>query len=635
VIATGQIVAGQYEILHRISEGGMSTVYAARRRGDGTIVALKILREQYSTDGDFVERFEREAKAVSELVHPHMVRVFDSGRDGPVHYIAMEYVEGANLKEYIRREGRLAPERALQIAAQVADALEFAHSHGIVHRDIKPQNILLTPDAQVKVTDFGIARALSSVTITQAGTVLGSVQYLSPEQARGGAVSRSADLYALGAVLFEMVTGQLPLDGDTPIAIALAHIHKTPPAPSSLVSGLPDRVEGIILRAMMKSPTDRYRSAGEMRGDLLGETDLWRVRPPHRVIEETPATMVLPGAALEEAQAPPTRQSLGVTASVVFGMLVIGLYGGWQAFSRYLAVPEVEVPNFIGQPLEAAQKMAEAAQVSLQVGDQVYSADRPPNTVVSQEQPAGKLVKRGRSISVAVSMGAETVIVPDVERRSLLEARLLIDEAQLRVGEMRETFDEQVKGGFIMEQDPQPGARVERGRTINLVVSKGPQRLEMPNVIGQPLNDARRLLQDVGVTLSEVRTITNTDLQPGVIVAQSPQAGTRIKATDPISVTVTVRPGQESAPPPAPLVTAQSQPTTPGTNDKVTTVQLVVPAGDASQEVKIIVVDDAGVRTIVRKTVPPGTRINETIRTHGYTIVQIYLQGRIVQEIRP
>ncbi|HLQ63165.1 MAG TPA: protein kinase, partial [bacterium] len=340
MIATGQIVAGQYEILHRISEGGMSTVYAARRRGDGTIVALKILREQYSTDGDFVERFEREAKAVSELVHPHMVRVFDSGRDGPVHYIAMEYVEGANLKEYIRREGRLAPERALQIAAQVADALEFAHSHGIVHRDIKPQNILLTPDAQVKVTDFGIARALSSVTITQAGTVLGSVQYLSPEQARGGAVSRSADLYALGAVLFEMVTGQLPFDGDTPIAIALAHIHKTPPAPSSLVSGLPDRVEGIILRAMMKSPTDRYRSAGEMRGDLLGETDLWRVRPPHRVIEETPATMVLPGAALEEAQAPPTRQSLGVTAGVVFGMLVIGLYGGWQAFSRYLAVPE-------------------------------------------------------------------------------------------------------------------------------------------------------------------------------------------------------------------------------------------------------------------------------------------------------
>lgn len=635
MIATGQVVGGLYEILHRISEGGMSTVYAARRTGDGTIVALKILREQYSTDAEFVERFQREAKAVSELAHPHMVRVFDSGRDGTVHYIAMEYVEGANLKEYIRREGRLAPERALQIAAQVADALEFAHGHAIVHRDIKPQNILLTTDGQVKVTDFGIARALSSATITQTGTVLGSVQYLSPEQARGGAVSRSADLYALGAVLFEMVTGQLPFDGDTPIAIALAHIHKTPPAPRSLVPGLSERVEGIILRALMKSPTDRYRSAGEMRGDLLGETDLWRIPPPHRVLEETPATMILPGAAAEEAPTPAAPPSYALTAGIVLGMLVIGLWGGWQVFSRYLAVPEVEVPNFVGQPLEAAQKMAEAAQVSLQVGDQVYSADRPPNTVVSQEQPAGKLVKRGRTISVAVSLGAETVIVPDVERRSLLEARLLIDQAQLRVGELRETFDEQVKGGFIIEQDPQPGARVERGRTINLVVSKGPQRLEVPNVVGKSLTDARRLLQDVGITLSEVRNTTSVDLQPGVIVAQSPQGGTRIKATDPVTVTVTVRPGEESAPPPAALVTAQPQPQAPGSNEKVTAVQLVVPAGEASQEVKIIVVDDAGIRTVLRKQLPPGTRINESIRTRGYTIVQIYIQGRLIQEIRP
>src|SRR5438093_6364908 len=221
----------------------MATVYTARRIADGAIVALKVLREQYATDVEFIERFQREAKAISELVHPHMVRVYDSGRDGTVHYIAMEYVEGANLKEYIRREGRLSPERALQIAAQVCEALEFAHSHGVVHRDIKPQNILLTADGQVKVTDFGIARALSSATITQTGTVLGSVQYLSPEQARGTTVGRSADLYALGVVLYEMVTGQLPFDGDSPIAIALSHVHKTPPAPSSLVSGLPERSE--------------------------------------------------------------------------------------------------------------------------------------------------------------------------------------------------------------------------------------------------------------------------------------------------------------------------------------------------------------------------------------------------------
>jgi len=633
VIVSGHVIAQQYEILDRISEGGMATVYTARRIADGAIVALKVLREQYATDIEFVERFQREAKAISELVHPHMVRVYDSGRDGTVHYIAMEYVEGANLKEYIRREGRLSPDRAVQIAAQVCEALDFAHSHGIVHRDIKPQNILLTADGQVKVTDFGIARALSSATITQTGTVLGSVQYLSPEQARGTTVGRSADLYALGVVLYEMVTGQLPFDGESPIAIALSHVHKAPPAPSGLVPGLPERVEGIISRALMKSSSDRYRSAGEMRADLLGETDLWRVPPAHRLMEDTPLTMVLPGGAVE-AEAKTAPQSFALTVGVVLVMVVGGLWGGWRVFTGYLAVPEVTVPNFVGQPLEAAQRAADSAQLTLQVSDQVYSSDAPLDTVVSQDQPAGKVVKRGRMINVAVSLGTEVVLVPDVERRTLLEARLLLEQARLRVGEQRETFDEQVKGGFVIEQDPQPGARVARNRAVNLVVSKGPQRLEMPNLVGRPLPDARRLLQDMGVTLSEVRNTAATDIEPGIVVEQSPRAGTRIGAADPVSVTVTVRPGEESAPPATALVTAQAQPA-PSPDEKLTDVQLVVPAGEPNQEVKLVVVDEAGVRTVLRKVLSPGTRISQSIRSRGYTIIQVYIQGRLVQEVRP
>jgi serine/threonine-protein kinase len=634
VIVSGNIIAQQYEILDRISEGGMATVYTARRMADGSIVALKVLREQYASDAEFIERFQREAKAVSELAHPHMVRVYDSGRDGSVHYIAMEYVEGANLKEYIRREGRLAPERALQIAAQVCEALEFAHSHNIVHRDIKPQNILLTRDGQLKLTDFGIARALSSATITQTGTVLGSVQYLSPEQARGSAVGRAADIYALGVVLYEMVTGQLPFEGDSPIAVALAHVHKAPPTPSSLVPGLSELAEGIILRAMMKSPTDRYRSAGEMRGDLLGETELWRVPPPQRVLEETTPTLVLAGEAVEEAEAKAPPQSLAVTIAVVGLLVIAGLWGGWRVFTNYLAVPEVTVPNFVGQPLETAQRTADAARLTLQVSDQVYSADAPLDTIVSQDQPAEKTVKQGRVINVAVSLGTEMVIAPDVERRTLLEARLLLEQVRLRVGELRETFDEQVKGGFVIQQDPQPGARVARGRAINLVISKGSQRVEMPTLIGRPLAEARRLLQDIGVTLSEVRSTAATDIEPGVVIEQSPRAGTVMRAADPVSVTVTVRPGQESAPPVTPLVTAQAQPA-PSPDEKLTNVQLVVPAGEPNHEVKLVVVDEAGVRTVLRKILAPGTRISQSISTRGYTIIQVYLQGRLVQEIRP
>src|SRR2546422_2854694 len=633
VIVSGHVIAQQYEILDRISEGGMATVYTARRITDGAIVALKILREQYASDIEFVERFQREAKAISELVHPHMVRVYDSGRDGTVHYIAMEYVEGANLKEYIRREGRLSPDRAVQIAAQVCEALDFAHSNGIVHRDIKPQNILLTADGQVKVTDFGIARALSSATITQTGTVLGSVQYLSPEQARGTTVGRSADLYALGVVLYEMVTGQLPFDGESPIAIALSHVHKAPPAPSGLVPGLPERVEGIISRALMKSSSDRYRSAGEMRADLLGQTDLWRVPPAHRLMEETPFTMVLPGGAVE-AKAKTAPQSFALTVGVVLVMVVGGLWGGWRGFTRYLPGPRVAVPNFVGQPLDTAQRAAEAAQVTLQVSDQIYSADAPLDTVVSQDQPAGKMVKRGRVINVAVSLGTEMVLVPDVQRRTLLEARLLLDPARLRVGEKRADVDEQVKGGFVIEQDPQPGARVERNRAINLVVSNGPQRLEMPNLVGRPLPDARRLLQDMGATLSEVRNTTATDIEPGIVIDQSPRAGAQMRANDPRSGAPSVRASAEAPPPATPLVTAQAQPA-PSPDEKLTDVQLVVPAGEPNQEVKLVVVDEAGVRTVLRRILQPGTRISESIRSRGYTIIQVYIQGRLVQEVRP
>lgn len=638
MIASGHIIAGQYEILDRVSEGGMATVFTARRLADGQVIALKVLREQYASDAEFVERFQREAKAVSELVHPHMVRVYDSGRDGAIHFISMEYVEGQNLKQLIRREAPVPPEQAVKIAAQVCEALEFAHGHGIIHRDIKPQNILLTRDGQVKVTDFGIARAVSSVTITHTGTVLGSVQYLSPEQARGSAVGHAADIYALGVVLYEMVTGQLPFNEESPIAIALAHIHQDPALPRTLMPALPVRVEGIILRAMAKLPQDRYRSGGEMRRDLLGETDLWSAVPVRRAIEHTPPTMVLPGLggrlaipqALGEGQRVPA--SLIAVAAVV--VILGGVWGAWRAFSSYVAVPEVIVPNFVGKSREIAEQMAIAAHLSLRVAEEAYHSAVPAGAVISQDQPPGKSVKEGRVISVVASLGQELVTVPNIQRRSLLEARLQIEQARLRIGELRETYDEEVKGGFILSQDPQPGARVERERPINLVVSKGPRRIEMPRLVGRSLGDARRQLEELGVTLQAVRTTPTTDIEPGIIVDQSPAPGKKIRAQDPVTVTVTVRPGEESSPPPTAVVTAQPQPTVvPG--EKVIRVQLVVPEGDAAQEVKILVVDEQGIRTAYLKTLPPGSRVDEVIRTRGYTIIQVYLQNRLVQEIRP
>ena len=629
MIATGSMVAGRYEILDRVSEGGMATVFRARRLADSQVVALKVLREQLASDAEFIARFEREAKAVSQLMHPHMVRVYDSGADGDIHFIAMEYVDGENLKEYIRRHGTLHPARAVEIAAQVADALEYAHSHGIVHRDIKPQNILLTRDGRVKVTDFGIARALSSATITHTGTVLGSVQYLSPEQARGAPVGPSADIYSLGVVLYEMVTGTLPFEGDTPIATALAHVNQLPPPPRSRVPTLPVRIEGIILFALAKSPSRRYRSPGEMRGDLLGETERWSLVSPHTFMEQ-------PAPPPMEVAPPVARPRLPTAAVALLAAFILlgGAWGGWRAFSSYLSVPEVEVPNFVGRPLTAAQQVAETAGLSLVVRERVHSTAVPFDAVISQDQPPGKGVKRGRMVSVVVSLGPEIVLVPDVQRRSLIEARLLIEQRRLAVGELREQFDEEVRGGFVIAQDPQPGARVERGRPINLVVSKGPQRVEMPPLIGRPLHDARRILQDLGITLREVRTSLTTELAPDIVVDQSPRAGSRIRPTDRVTVVVTVRPGDEGTPPPTPVVTAQPQPSS-SPEEKLTRVRLIVPEGEPEQEVRIVVIDEQGMRTVFEQRLPPGARVDETLRTRGYTIIQVYVQNRLVQEIRP
>jgi len=269
VITRGGVIGGRYEILDRISEGGMATVFRARRLPDGEVVALKVLREQFASDAEFVERFEREAKAVAALTHRHMVRVYDSGRDGDVRFIAMEYVEGEDLKAHIRRFQRLDPQRAREIAAQVCDALEYAHAHGVIHRDVKPQNILLTPEGDVKVTDFGIARALSSATITQTGTVLGSVQYLSPEQAQGRELDPRVDFYSLGVTLYKAATGVVPFNATDWFELARMHVEDPPPSMRKQRPELSARLERVVVKCLAKHPDDRYQTAAELEADLV------------------------------------------------------------------------------------------------------------------------------------------------------------------------------------------------------------------------------------------------------------------------------------------------------------------------------------------------------------------------------
>ncbi len=664
-VSTGAVIAGRYEVLERVAEGGMSTVYRARRSEDGAVVALKLLREQYAEDREFVERFAREARSAEALSHPNVVRVFESGRDGDVYYIAMEYVDGPDLRAYLKRFGRLDPADASRIAVSVCEALEYAHRQGIVHRDVKPQNILLAPDGTVKVADFGIARALAAVTITEPGVVMGTVQYMSPEQARGAGVGRASDIYALGVVLYEMLTGRLPFEGESHISIALQHLHGVVPPPRSVQPDVPVRLEGIVMKAMAKRAEARYQSSREMSDDLAGRSDLWKSSAP----EEEGSTRRFE---LGEAEPPPRRRSailLPLGAALAFA-LGIGIWIAWQAVGGYLNVPEVEMPDLVGRTLPQAELIARQAGLAVEVTERAYDPNAPADTVIAQDQPAGRRLKRGRVVGITVSMGSKLVDVPDVTRRPLQEAQLMLEEAGLRAGALQEGHDDLVKPGSVIRQEPPAGSRVPADSQVSLLISRGPNVVEMPGLVGLTLTEARQRLEELGMVITHIRTVATSEFPPGVVVEQAPAPATRMRpGSSPVTVTISARPGEEGAPPRAPIVTAEPQrvetprprpspppvprvsPTPPAAGArpqptvtpaqpeaagtaKRTRIQVVVPEG-GPQEVKIVVIDETGVRTAYQATHSPGDRIDQIVPSQGYTIVQVYVDRRLVQEVRP
>ena len=542
------LIDGRYKVLTRIGSGGMADVYCAEDQQLGRKVALKLLHRRFAEDAEFVERFRREASAAAGLQHPNVVGVYDRGEWDGTYYIAMEYLPGRSLKDVIRQEAPLDPVRAIDITLQILKAARFAHRKGIVHRDLKPHNVLMDDEDRVKVTDFGIARAGAS-DMTETGSIMGTAQYLSPEQAQGHAVSQSSDLYAIGVILFELLTGHVPFDAESAVTIALKHVSEAPPAPSVFDPSVPPALEAIVLWALEKDAAARPADADafihaleDAREAVLAEeapgqrTAIFApaaIPPdPYGPGEEALVAAALPGGTAagappyyadrtahedhEERRRPPwwawALAALAV-AAIVVGIVLLTRPG------------DVTVPRVVGQDLPTATAQLREAGLKTSV-DRVASG-RPVDQVLAQDPAGGEQAQDGSTVTLTVSGGPGQVSVPSVDGLGEAKASATLTDAGLVVDRVVRQTDDVVPDGRVIKTSPAAGTPVDRGSNVTLFVSSGPKQVAVPDVVGLTQQEAQQTLGNRGFQFSIVEQ-GSADEQPGTVLSQDPAAGTKV-----------------------------------------------------------------------------------------------------------
>lgn len=592
----GKVLSNRYLIKEQIGGGGMAVVYKAEDRLLQRPVTVKVLRSEFASDEEFIARFHREARAVASLSHPNIVNVYDVGQDGETHYLVMEYVDGEDLKTLLRREGRLDPATAVAITRQVCDALEHAHRHNIIHRDVKPHNILLTEAGRAKLTDFGIAREATGTTLAVTRNLMGSVHYFSPEQARGEPADARSDIYSLGVVLYEMLTGAVPFNGANPVAVAVKHVQETPPSLRSKNPGISPALERVVLKAMAKDPTARYQDAAELARELAAAL---------------PAT---PGVSEDDTviYKPVRRRRLSPWGWAAIALAVLAvLFAGWLGFNAYLNVPEVEVPKLIGLQVEDAKRKLETLGLGYSISG-AYDVE-PPGTVIDQDVPPGERVKKKRVIFLTVSKGPELVKVPDVRLKPVAEARAQLEAAGFKIGEEYESFDETVERGLVIRTEPLPNSTQPKGTAVDLYVSKGPAAAwVIPNLIGLTVEDARQKLAALGCVLADaIPSVPSAEFPAGRIVRQEPGPGTPAREGMVVSVAVSAGPGPQP---------------------RHAKVEVFVPQDGKNHAVRMVVRDLSGEHEAYAGMHGPGDRVERMIQYLGQATLLVYVDGKLVRQ---
>jgi len=558
MILEGKVLGNRYEIIKKVGNGGMATVYKAEDKVLKRNVAIKILRDEFTTDEEFIKRFEIEAQSAARLVHPNIVSIFDVGVEENLYYIVMELIRGKTLKEIIIEErGPLPWKWSVNVAIQIASALEMAHKNNIIHRDIKPHNIIITEDGIAKVTDFGIAKAVSNSTITAFGTTIGSVHYFSPEHARGGFTDAKSDLYSLGVVMYEMVTGKVPFDADTPVSVALKHMQEEPEEPIELNPNLPNAVNKIIMKALKKDTTLRYQTASEMLSDLrraLKNPDGEFV--DDREYDETAKTQKINTdlyGNIEEASKNKNKNGKKEgkfkkfikehkALSIFIGLILLFALslGGTLAFLNLTNPPEVELPNLVGMSKEEAQKEAENLKLKFEIKTEEFNKEVPEGFIISQDPKYIEKynVKEGSIITVVVSKGQEKTKVPNVKGKSQEEALQLLEEANLKAEIIEET-SKTVKEGYVISQETEPDKEAFAGDTIKIHISKGTgiKQVNVVSVTGQNEATAKTTLTGLGLKVN-VAYEEDTSKADGIVLKQSLEGGKTVDEGTTITITV-------------------------------------------------------------------------------------------------
>jgi eukaryotic-like serine/threonine-protein kinase len=569
----------RYELGALIGRGGMADVRVGRDLRLGRTVAIKRLRTDLASDPSFQARFRREAQSAASLNHPAIVAVYDTAEepDNEGHllpYIVMEYVEGRTLREVLREGRKILPERALEITADVCSALDYSHRAGIVHRDIKPANVMLTPNGQVKVMDFGIARAVadSSATMTQTAAVLGTAQYLSPEQARGEPVDARSDIYSTGCLLYELLTGRPPFVGDSPVSVAYQHVRETPERPSLYNPEITDDVDAIVAKALTKRIENRYQSAAEMRADieraLAGQSvTAPAVAPDNPGPADDMATAVVP-AMTEDEEEPPTQRRKWpwiLLALLLVALVIAAFFVVPNLLSGDDDEPSISVPNVVGDKRPAAVKAIEDEGLVVEISQEANPAEK--GLVIEQDPEGGEFLDEGDTVALVVSSGPRTVRVPDnLVGMSLKKAKNALEDVNLDVDVERVPSDE--PKNQVLEARPASGEEVRPRSTVTLTVSDG--LTEIPDVVGESEDDAIAILEDAGFDV-EPETIETDQAEEGTVFDQTPDAGTGgLPGSTVVTIFVAEAP-EETTPP---TETPTTQPTTP------TTPTFTLPTGD-------------------------------------------------------